>query len=791
MDIVGPLPKTSTGFQYLLTIMCTSTRYPEAIPLRSCTAQAVTKALLKFFTQYGVAKTVQTDQGTHFTAKILNQVLKELGCSHVYSVAYHPESQGVLERAHQTLKTMMKMYIHDHEKDWDQGIHFLLFALRDSVQESLGFTPFELIFGHKVRGPLTLLKETCLDDDSEEKCEPNLLTYVTKMKERLGEACRMASENLKSSQNKMKERYDRSSVERDFEVGDKVLVLLPVPGNPLRATFIGPCTVLEKAGDVNYVVSTPDRRKKTQRCHINMLKKYHERKSDQTSENDKNVTNDDTDAVLTSVSTTERDSDFEVTIQPMKLGNSETLENLDAKFQHLTYEQRGEIKALMREYKDLFPDVPGRVEGVFHDVDVGDSRPIKQHPYRVGPQKREAMAKEVKYMLENNIIERGVGPWSSPSILHPKSDGSWRFCTDFRKVNAVTKSDCFPIPRIEDLVDQVGDAKFVTKIDLLKGYWQVPLTERAQEISSFCTPDGLFRYQVMPFGMKNSGSTFQRFMTLVIDGLGNTKVYIDDIIVYSDTWEEHVAALKRLFKRLRKYKATVNLAKSDFAEATVIYLGHVVGQGKVLPVFAKVQSIIDFPVPQEKKSLMRMLGMCGFYRKFCPNFSTVVAPLTGLLKKNVPFEWTEECQKAFENVKKILTNDPVLITPDYNKEFRLYTDSSDVAVGAALMQFGKDGLEHPISYFSRKLLPAQRNYATVEKEALALLLALKHYDVYVGCSKFPVQVFTDHNPLVFVHKMKTENQRLLRWSLTMQEYNLQINHIKGSENVVADALSRP
>lgn len=262
-------------------------------------------------------------------------------------------------------------------------------------------------------------------------------------------------------------------------------------------------------------MSTPGRRKKTQLCHVNMLKAYHSRENidfgkskgdDIISDVTLNVTSDKSYEGGEEIRATQPEGDFEVTVQPVKLGNSQVVNNLGSKLSHLTQPQAKELKPLLNEYKDLFPDVPSRAEGMYHDVDVGDARPIKQHPYRVIPEKREIMRKEVEYMVENKIIEPCTSEWSSPCILQPKPDNSWRFCTDFRKVNAVTKTDCFPLPRIEDLIDEVGHANFVTKLDLLKGYWQIPLTERAKDISSFCIGDGLYRYLVCPFGMKNSGS---------------------------------------------------------------------------------------------------------------------------------------------------------------------------------------------------------------------------------------------------------------------------------------------
>ena len=333
--------------------------------------------------------------------------------------------------------------------------------------------------------------------------------------------------------------------------------------------------------------------------------------------------------------------------------------------------------------------------------------------------------------------------------------------TDFRKVNAVSKSDSFPIPRIDDCIDKLGDATFVSKFDLLKGYWQVPLTQRAKEITAFATPDNLYQYKVMPFGMKNSPATFQRMIHSVLQGLIGCEAYIDDVIIYSSTWEDHMRIMKELFARLKQAHLTVNLAKCDFLQATVEYLGHVVGQGCVRPIGAKVDAIVKYPVPTNKKELMRFLGMIGFYRRFCYNFSTVVAPLTNLLQKKVQFLWTEKCDDSFKNGKELLINSPVLTSPDYQKQFKLAVDASDVGIGAILCQ-ESNGIDKVICFFSKKLNKYQRNYSTIEKECLALLLFMQHFDVYLNVTIHPILVFTDHNPLTFLHKMSNKNQRLTR-----------------------------
>ena len=271
IDCVGPLPRTKSGNEYLLTIMCTSTRFPEAIPLRNIKTKSIVKALIKFLTFVGLPKSVQSDQGSNFMSGIFQQVMHELGIKQYRSSAYHPESQGALERFHQTLKNMIRSYCFDTEKDWDEGIHLLLFAVRESVQESLGFSPFELVFGHSVRGPLKLLKEKFLSND---ETPLNLLQYVSDFRNRLSRACEVARSNLKTSQGKMKARYDNHVIDRKFKPGDKVLALLPIPGRPLQARYFGPYTIDKKTSDLNYIINTPGRRKNKQMCHVNMLKQY-------------------------------------------------------------------------------------------------------------------------------------------------------------------------------------------------------------------------------------------------------------------------------------------------------------------------------------------------------------------------------------------------------------------------------------------------------------------------------------------------------------------------------------
>ena len=315
------------------------------------------------------------------------------------------------------------------------GIHLLLFAARESVQESVGFSPFELVFGHTVRGSLKLLKEKLLSNCSE---SINLLQYVSDFRSKLFRACELARANLSLSQKSMKERYDVDDVERSFKPGQKVLAMLPVPGNPLRSRFFGPYEIQKKLNDLNYIVVTPDRREQTQLCHVNMLKPYVERNGDKALEPATvNVVVTEPEVELSNELSSNAFSPTETT----RLTNSDVLRNLDCKLSHLSQSQRRDLEKLLLEFEHLFPGVPTRTDQIYHDVDVGNADPVKQHPYRLNPKKQRYLKEEIKYFLEKDFIEPSNSSWSSPCILVPKPDGSYRMCTDYRKVNSVAKTD--------------------------------------------------------------------------------------------------------------------------------------------------------------------------------------------------------------------------------------------------------------------------------------------------------------------------------------------------------------
>ncbi len=369
-------------------------------------------------------------------SKVFAKVMGQLNIKHQVSSAYHPQSQGAIERFHQTLKSMLRNFCVEQKRDWDEEIPLLLFAVRNTTQASLGFSPSELIFGHSVRGPLKVLQEQILGDEHSSHPK-NVLDYVSSFRESLHSVWTLARKSLCAAQERMKIRYDREAVLRSFQIGDRVLVLLPIPGSSLRAKFVGPYKIQARLGETDYVVNTFNRRRKSRVCHVNMLKPY--------------VTRSDVSnvaavaATVTSVNMSL--SDYTPESDDLKMGsasfltarllNSETLKDLSTKLSHLPVSTQADLRGLISKYPTLFNDFPSTTHVIEHDIDVGSHSPVKQNAYRVNPIKRDLMKHETQYLLEHGLAVPSSSPWCSPCLLVPKSDGTSRFCTDYRKVDAL------------------------------------------------------------------------------------------------------------------------------------------------------------------------------------------------------------------------------------------------------------------------------------------------------------------------------------------------------------------
>ena len=370
-----------------------------------------------------------------------------------------------------------------------------------------------------------------------------------------------------------------------------------------------------------------------------------------------------------------------------------------------------------------------------------------------------------------------------------KRDNTWRFCIDYRKLNAVTHQDTYPFPRIDETLDSLSGSTYFTTLDLAAGYWQVGIEECDKEKTAFSTRRGHYEFNVMPFGLTNAPATFQRLMECVLAGLTGEQclIYLDDIIVFSSTFEEHLQRPANVFIALRKAGLKLKPSKCFFAQKEVHYLGHVVSAAGVSPDPAKVEVVSSYPVPTNVKELRQFLGLANYYRRFVPDFSKIAKPLHKLLRKGNTYSWYTACQEAFTELKYRLTTPPILAYPDFKLPFLLYTDASDFALGAVLSQV-QDGKERVICYWSRQLTKPERGYSTTEREALAAVSSVKEFYPYLYGSSF--RLITDHNPLTSLKGLKDVGGRLTRWMLFLQQFSFQFEYKPGKSLGNVDALSR-
>ena len=467
----------------------------------------------------------------------------------------------------------------------------------------------------------------------------------------------------------------------------------------------------------------------------------------------------------------------------------------------LTETMQQQLQQLMNERPEIWAwteDQIGRTKVTAHSIDTGDAKPLKQRAYRLAAAEDEVVATQVSKWLRLGIVVPSQSPWASPVVLvkkkplnadDPAEKPKFRLCVDFRKVNALTKTDSFPLPIIQDALDVLGDAKHFSIVDLRSAFLQLPLHPNDREKTAFVTKQGLYEFTVLPFGLKNSPSIFQRLMHQVLEGLLGQicMVFLDDIVIFSSTWEEHLQHLREVFARLHEHNLSVHPDKSVIGADELKYLGHIISSEGNLPDPEKLAAVATIQPPDNVTDLRAFLGLVGYYRRFIPQFARLAAPLHHLLKKDQIGTWTEDCQLAFESLKDKLLQPPLLRRPSLHDPYVLQTDWSLQAVAAVLCQV-QEGKEHPIAYASKAMTPAEKNYSATEGECLAVVWACKHFRQYLYGRSFVLQ--TDHSALRWLMETKDLTGRLARWSLKLQEFTFEVRYRPGAANANADALSR-
>ncbi|CAL1400329.1 unnamed protein product [Linum trigynum] len=444
---------------------------------------------------------------------------------------------------------------------------------------------------------------------------------------------------------------------------------------------------------------------------------------------------------------------------------------------------------VVREFPDVFPEelpgLPPEREVEFDIELVPGTTPISMAPYRMAPIELKELKEQLQELLDKGFIRPSISPWGAPVLFVKKKDGSMRMCIDYRRLNKATVKNRYPLPRIDDLFDQLQGASVFSKIDLRSGYHQLKVADGATSKTAFRTRYGHYEFLVMPFGLTNAPAVFMALMNRVFHEYLDkfVIVFIDDILIYSKSEEEHKTHLRIVLQILREKQLYAKFSKCEFWLKEVIFLGHVISGRGVEVDPKKVEAVVSWAPPKDVSELRSFLGMAGYYRRFVEGFSRIAAPLTKLLRKNTKYVWDESCQKSFDELKKRLTTAPVLALPSSQGEFVVYSDVSYQGLGCVLMQDGR-----VIAYASRQLRPHEVNYPTHDLELAAVVFALKIWRHYLYGETF--KILTDHKSLKYIMDQKDLNSRQRRWIELLKDYDCTIDYHPGKANVVADALSR-
>jgi hypothetical protein len=446
-----------------------------------------------------------------------------------------------------------------------------------------------------------------------------------------------------------------------------------------------------------------------------------------------------------------------------------------------------EIKELLAEFSAVFgePATLPPARPYDHSIPLTpDAVPFNTRPYRYSPAHKDEIERQVAKMIAEGIIIPSMSPFASPVLLVQKKDGSWRFCVDYRRLNEMTVKNVFPMPVIDELLDELAGATVFSKLDLRAGYHQVRMLPADEHKTAFKTHQGHYQFRVMPFGLCNAPATFQCVMNTVLRPCLRkfVLVFMDDILVYSSSMQEHIKHLREVFLLLQEEQLYVKMSKCSFACAKLEYLGHIISGEGVATDPNKTKAMQDWPVPTTVTELRGFLGLTGYYRKFVRNYGVIAKPLTDLLKKK-GFVWSDQATAAFEALKQVMSTTAVLQLPNFQKQFTVETDACDSGIGAVLMQD-----QHPLAFLSKPLSIQHRQLSIYEKEFLALIMAVERWRPYLQRGEFLVK--TDHSSLTFLEKQELQSPLQRKAMARLMGLQFKIIYRQGAENHAADALSR-
>ena len=454
--------------------------------------------------------------------------------------------------------------------------------------------------------------------------------------------------------------------------------------------------------------------------------------------------------------------------------------------------EKRKLFEVLLEFQDIFSKDEldlGLTNLAVHEIDTGDARPIKQPPRRPPMALVQEEKAEIDKLLRQGVIRESNSPWASPIVLVRKKNNKVRMCVDYRRLNAVTKVDAYPLPRTQDCLDAMAGASIFSTLDLTAGYNQVPVRDEDIAKTAFVSRHGLFESRVACFGLVNMPATFQRVMELALKGLqwNTCLIYLDDVIVFGTTFDEHLERLKTVFERMRKANFKLKPEKCELLQSEVTFLGHIVSKDGVQPNVANVMKILEWPIPKNVTEVKQFLGLASYYRRMVKNFSLIAKPLNDLVKKDSTLKWDDKCQNAFDELKTKLTSSNIMAFPQESGQFILDTDASDFQIGSVLSQV-QDGKEKVIAYASRTLNKSEKNYCVTDKELLAVRYFIEYFRHYLLGHHFLLR--TDHQAIKWLFSLREPKGRIARWIEILSAYHFEIEYRPGKKHTNADSLSR-
>jgi hypothetical protein len=845
-DIIGPMGDGQ--YKYALVLTDIQSRYVTAFELSAPSSRNVVDKIILHSTYFGLPRYISFDCGTHFTSELNKVCLERLGVSPRFHCPYNPRAAGIVERSNASVKQIISKLAADHPSSWHKILPFALWCLRTSVNETLGIAPFQAVFGRVGIEPMQLL---CDDWIGKRPLPLDIakapLEYLQELERKLSLASEYTAEHTAREQARHTHAYNLRSRDKSFEVGERVIYLMPSSTHKLSRTWLGPYVVVRKNSPYSYIIELNGKR---QWCHANHLRKYNERVSEVANHNcaiifdsdfdfgiiptiqfndqtecksntyfnvdavdTHDVTNDHVVTSLSSLIVDEfseavgMDSSFQSAVlndscdvgSKVIVNSSLPSAKVDrSKLHHLSSDQQDEFLQLIDEFQGCFDETPGYCPYVEHGITIdSDFKPKRLREYRIPEVLKPEVQRQIDELLRNGFIRPSKSPMASPIVAvlkGPSGKNGVRLTIDYRFVNLHSLGDAFVMPHLLDSIQKVGSARYISVWDARSGYWQLGMKEESKWLTAFAYDGGLYEWNRMPFGLKSSGSSFCRCIQEIIQPIRDLCFpFVDDMSVCSETWPQHMLHSRSFLTEIRKSGLTLSLKKCSLAQSEVRFVGHVIGSGRHRPDEEKLATISDLARPVTKKDVRRMIGFFNYFHSYVPHLAELCVPFTNLLAKGKPNEllWTDVEEQAFEKLKSALIDcvRANLYTAEWGKPFGIHCDSSKVAAGSCLVQWDDEGREKPIAFASSKLSGAQLAWAAIEKEAYAIIWALNKFRTWIFGS--PITIFADSNPLTYLTASAPKSAKLSRWILALQEFDITFKYVKGRNHVVPDYLSRP